>query len=118
MFDFTKRISFVFFALSLATAFYINFKVSATWVESQLQYQTYNNELGQLAYRLSGKEVLIDKLIAYAESPLRQSILNSQQTKPSVTQQWVYQDNSNDVVLLKADFHFGIWSLLPALVAK
>jgi Na+/H+ antiporter NhaC len=126
MFQFTKRISFIFFVLSLATAFYINIQVNPTWVESQLQYQTYNNEVGQLAYRASGKEVLINELVPYAASPLRQSILDNQQGKPVLSQQWVYKDSAdfadstnsaNSAVLIKADFHFGIWSLLPALVA-
>ncbi len=117
MFQFTKRISFILFVLSLATAFFINFNVSPTWVESQLQYQTYNNELGQLAFRASGQENVIEDLVPYSESPLRQSMLNIQQSKPSLSQQWVYKNTIEDVVLLKADFHFGIWSLLPALVA-
>ena len=117
MFQFTKRISFILFVLSLATAFFINFNVNPTWVESQLQYQTYNNELGQLAFRASGQENVIEDLVPYSESPLRQSMLNIQQSKPSLSQQWVYKNTIEDVVLLKADFHFGIWSLLPALVA-
>jgi Na+/H+ antiporter NhaC len=117
MLEFTKRISFIFFIISLATAFYINFKVSPTWVESQLQYQTYSNELGQLAYRASGQENLINNPVPYTESPLRQSVLNNQQNKPPLSQQWVVKNKTNEVVLIKADFHFGIWSLLPALVA-
>ncbi len=117
MFQFTKRISFIFFAISLATAFFINFKINPTWVETQLQYQTYDNELGQLVYRASAKENTIENLVPYTESPLRQSILNNQQSKPSLSQQWVYKNGIDDIVLLKADFHFGIWSLLPALVA-
>ncbi|MBL4631223.1 MAG: sodium:proton antiporter [Paraglaciecola sp.] len=117
MFQFTKRISFIFFVLSLAIAFYINLKISPTWVESQLQYQTYNNELGQLAYRTKGQEHVINNLVPYNESPLRQSALNEQQNKPALSQQWVYKNTPDNAVLLKADFHFGFWSLLPALVA-
>jgi len=117
MFEFTKRISFIFFVLSLITAFYINFSVNPTWVETQLQYQTYNNELGELAYRASGEEVLINSPVPYIESPLRQAALDEQQTQPSISQQWVLESSTNKVVLLKADFHFGMWSLLPALVA-
>ena len=117
MFEFTKRISFIFFVLSLATAFFINFKVNPTWVETQLQYQTYSNELGQLAYSSSGQEVLIKDLVPYAESSLRQSSLDNQQSNPPIDEQWVYKDSTENVVLLKADFHFGLWSLLPAMVA-
>lgn len=117
MFEFTKRISFIFFIISLTTAFYINLKINPTWVETQLQYQTYSNDSGQLVYRTSGQERLINNPVPYKESPLRQSVLNNQQGKPSVSQQWVVKNNTDEVVLLKADFHFGMWSLLPALVA-
>jgi Na+/H+ antiporter NhaC len=117
MYQFTKRISFIFFVISLVGAFYVNFQVNPTWVETQLQYQTYNNELDQLSYRASGQEVLIKNLVPYSESPLRQLILDNQQAQPPISQQWVYKDSIDNVVLIKADFHFGIWSLLPALVA-
>ncbi|MEP1447896.1 MAG: Na+/H+ antiporter NhaC family protein [Paraglaciecola sp.] len=117
MFEFTKRISFIFFIISLLSALYVNFQVSPTWVESQLSYQTYNNELGQLAYRANGQEVLITNQVPYENSPLRQSALDKQNTKPPVSQQWVYRGTIDNVVLLKADFHFGMWSLLPAFVA-
>lgn len=117
MYQITKRISFIFFVISLLTAFYINFNVNPTWVETQLQYQTYNNENGQLAYRASGQEVLIEDVIAYGDSPLRQSVLDTQQTQPSISEHWVYKNNPDDLALIKADFHFGFWSLLPAFVA-
>ncbi|MBU3004899.1 Na+/H+ antiporter NhaC family protein [Paraglaciecola arctica] len=117
MYQITKRISFIFFVISLLTAFYINFNVNPTWVETQLQYQTYNNENGQLAYRASGQEVLIEDVIAYGDSPLRQSVLDTQQTQPSISEHWVYKNSPDDLALIKADFHFGFWSLLPAFVA-
>lgn len=117
MYQFTKRFSPIFFVISLVGACYVNFKINPTWVETQLQYQTYHNELGQLSYRASGKEVLINNPVPYAESPLRQSTLDNQLTQPPISQQWVYINSIDKVVLIKADFHFGIWSLLPALVA-
>lgn len=117
MYQFTKRFSSIFFVISLVGACYVNFKINPTWVETQLQYQTYHNELGQLSYRASGKEVLINNPVPYAESPLRQSTLDNQLTQPPISQQWVYINSIDKVVLIKADFHFGIWSLLPALVA-
>lgn len=117
MLQFTKRISFIFFVISLACAFFVNFKVNPTWVESQLQYQTYSNSQNQLAYRSNGQETLIGNLVPYAQSPLRQSVLNNQQQKPAFSQQWVFKDSPDNVLLLKADFHFEFWSLLPALVA-
>lgn len=117
MLQFTTRISFIFFVICLASALFVNFNVNPTWVESQLQYQTYNNAQDQLAYKSNGQEMLIGNLVAYSESPLRQSVLNNLEQKPAFSEQWVFKDTPENVLLLKADFHFGFWSLLPALVA-
>jgi Na+/H+ antiporter NhaC len=121
MFQFTKNPSFIFFIICLSAAFYINFNLAPTWVESQLKYQTYTNSQGQLAYTSSGQEVLIDSVVNYQDSPLRQSELNNQQQKPAQNLQWVYKQagdtSAENVIQLKADFHFGLWSLLPAFVA-
>ncbi|MFT4941603.1 MAG: Na+/H+ antiporter NhaC [Paraglaciecola sp.] len=118
MFRFSKNISLIFFLLSLSCAFYINAFLPATWVESQLQYQTYTNSLGENAYLSKGKEVVIDKAVDYASSALKQASLDGSSTSPQRVQEWVYlNDDPANLVLLKADFHFGLWSLLPAFIA-
>jgi Na+/H+ antiporter NhaC len=121
MFQITKQFSLIFFTISLVAAFYINFKIAPTWVESQLQYQTFITDDNQNAYIAAGKENIIDNVLDYSQSPLRQSALDRQQSQPDPKQQWVKipaQGNDSEyLVLLKADFHFGLWSLLPAFVA-
>ena len=118
MFKLTKQLTLFFFLFSLAAAFYVNFFLSPTWVESQLQYETYINEQGRNVYKSAGNEIIIKQPVDYRVSPIRQSALNHIEGSPVIFQQWVYLDNQSDnLVLLKADFHFGLWSLLPALVA-
>ncbi|MFT5312420.1 MAG: Na+/H+ antiporter NhaC [Paraglaciecola sp.] len=118
MFKLTKQFTLFFFLVSLAGAFYVNFSLSPTWVESQLQYETYINEQGQSAYKSAGNEIIIDRSVDYTSSPLHQSALDDLEGAPEIFQQWVYLNNqSENLLLLKADFHFGLWSLLPAFVA-
>lgn len=117
MFDRIQGTSLTFFICTLIGAFYINFNVSPQWVETQHHYQTYENTAGELVYKSAGKEVPIQQVVNYQDSPLRQAVLNAQQHKPEHLEQWVYLESTQKVILLKADFHFGIWSLLPALVA-
>jgi Na+/H+ antiporter NhaC len=60
--------------------------------------------------------------VPYAESELRQARLDEAGASPGVTSQWVWEDGdggSQDhrrFALLEAHAHFGLWSLLPALV--
>lgn len=118
MFKLTKQFTLFFFLVSLAGAFYVNFSLSPTWVESQLQYETYINEQGQSAYKSAGNEIIIERSVDYTSSPLHQSALDDLEGAPEIFQQWVYLNNqSENLLLLKADFHFGLWSLLPAFVA-
>ncbi len=59
----------------------------------------------------------------YSESPLRQDVLDQLQNPPEKTLQWVVEHIEKDGVieerysLLSAKVHYGVWSLLPALVA-
>lgn len=102
----------------LAGALYVNYFLPATWVESQLGYQTFTNQQGKLAYISQGEEVIIPTPVAYQESPLRQTELDNLRDEPTLKQQWVtLADQPGSPVLLKADYHYGLWSLLPAFVA-
>jgi Na+/H+ antiporter NhaC len=126
-----KQFTLILFFISVASAFYINFNIPATWVESQLRYQTYTDTNGNWMYRSAGKTVAINNIVAYQDSELRQQTLDKVKGQPAVKQQWVLlpvslpvdeSSNANNppsanLVLLKADFHYGIWSLLPAFIA-
>ncbi len=108
----------VFLVLSLIAAIYCFMAVPPIWKEQQLSYDLFENDTGQMVYIERGKEVPIDTPIARSLSPLNQAALNQLQGAPEIKTQWVYEDNNpENILLLKADYHLGIWSLLPALVA-
>jgi Na+/H+ antiporter NhaC len=118
MSKFQNRLSLVILLMGLLCAIYINSSVSPVWLESQVQYQTYINNEGNPAYSAAGKEVLIPEPIDYQQSPLRQSALDTLTGEVPFKQQWVYlADSPTDPIMLKADFHYGLWSLLPAFIA-
>lgn len=118
MSKFQNRLSLFILLMGLACAIYINTSVSPVWLESQVQYQTYVNTNGDTAYSAAGKEVVVPQPIRYDDSPLRQSALDALNGDVPFKQQWVYTDDSpKKSILLKADFHYGLWSLLPAFVA-
>lgn len=118
MSKFQNRLSLFILLMGLMCAIYINSSVSPVWLESQVQYQTYTNTDGRIAYSAAGKEVLIPEPINYQQSPLRQSALDKLNGEVPFKQQWVYfADAPQEPVMLKADFHYGLWSLLPAFIA-
>jgi Na+/H+ antiporter NhaC len=120
-----KHFTLILFVISIIAAFYVNYHVPPTWVESQLRYETYTDNNGNWMYQSAGKSVKIENISDYATSPIRQSALDNLKQAPELKQQWVWlannsaidSQNSVNLVLLKADFHYGLWSLLPALIA-
>ena len=109
--------------LSLLAGLFVHNEVNPQWREHKTTYQVFTNEQGQPAYTFKGREVPIVDYVPYQQSALRQDVLNELRGEPSVDQQWVLEHVELDgkVVerysLLTAKFHYGIWSLLPALVA-
>lgn len=101
----------------IVASLYVNNVISPTWLESRIQYQIYTNDSGKLAYTLRGKETLVPNTVKYQDSPVRQAALDQITGEPSVKQQWVVINNPDQPILLKADFHYGLWSLLPAFIA-
>lgn len=107
----------LFIIAGVLGALYVNLSVPATWIESRLQYQTTQNDEGQWEYIARGKRQLISTTTPYGQSPLRQSQLNSVTQAPELKQQWVSISDVDGPILIKADYHYGLWSLLPAFVA-
>ena len=129
MSKFNKRFTLVLFFVSVASALYINFYLPPSWVETQQRYQTFMDENGRWMYQTGSKNQPINDIVEYAQSALRQDALSQLTGQPAIKQQWVWLpvDDASaaqrhngtlaELVLLKADFHFGVWSLLPAFVA-
>lgn len=116
--NFNNKSAGALLLLSLVAAIYCFIAVPPTWKEQQLRYDLYENSKGQTVYVERGKEVQIEAPIARSLSPLNQTALNQLQGAPDLQSQWVYEDEDPEkILLLKADYHLGLWSLLPALVA-
>lgn len=106
--------------LSLAAGLYVFGNVSPTWVSQQLVYDVSANADGTLIYMERGKPTVVPAVVPLSESPLRQDQLEIRGASPEILEQWVYEDTAGGERVysqLKASFHFGWWSLLPALVA-
>ena len=119
--NFNKQFTLILFLISVVCAIYVNFSSPPKWVESQLRYETYTDASGNWIYKAAGKEIQIDNIVHYQDSALRQASLNQIQSAPVIKQQWVWlsseQGTQAELVLLKADYHYGLWSLLPAFIA-
>jgi Na+/H+ antiporter NhaC len=111
-----NKAGLMFFLLALLGGFYVDHAVDPIWKEQRYLYDTYLNSSGKLAYIFKGTEVIIDTQIDYANSALRQEALDTLISSPSLEQQWVIQDDGKPI-LLRPGFHFGLWSILPAVVA-
>lgn len=106
-------IAAIIFVIGLISALFVEQLAPKQWVEQQYIYDTYVTEQERLAYLFKGKEVLISDVVDYQDSPLNQANLNQSETPP-LNQQWV--NHEQQIKLLKPAFHFGIWSLLPAIL--
>ena len=119
----SKFLAALILGLGLLASLFVAAKVDVQWIEQKTTYNTYKNDAGQLAYTFKGAETLIEEVVAYGQSPLRQEVLSSTSDKPENEKQWVVETITKNGVeekqysLLEAKFHFGFWSLLPALVA-
>lgn len=109
--------------LSMLAGFYVHSTINPQWGEHKVSYQVYTNTQGDSAYIFQGAEVLVPDAIPYEESTLRQSALDLIEGEPAQKEQWVVEKITLDGVpterysKVTARFHYGIWSLLPALVA-
>ncbi|MGI9286355.1 MAG: hypothetical protein ACR2P1_13275, partial [Pseudomonadales bacterium] len=117
------RPAFWVMCIGLLAALYVNYFVSPTWREQKSTYQVYHNDAGDLAYTYKGEEQGVVDYVPYEQSVLNQAALNTVKTKPALKQQWVVEEvigdgtSSQRYSLLEAKFHFGLASLLPAIVA-
>lgn len=111
----TEKIGLFVFILAMLGAVYVDLNVQPTWKEQAYIYDLYENNQGDLVYRSQGIEIAVTNVVAYSQSSLRQEILDLTKDEPERDHQWV--DKNGEIILLKPSFHFGTWSLLPAVVA-
>ncbi len=113
------RLALSIFLLGLIAALISLSSVKPVWKEQAQVFDIYSNNEGKPSYLYKGKEVVISKTVAYQDSPLRQVALDTNQSAPPMSQQWVSKtsdDGEQQLLLLKPAFHLGIWSLLPAFI--
>ena len=109
--------------IGLVCALAITAVVTPVWVAQKVTYQTYITADGQAAYLDEGLERLIGTPVPLSESTLRADAPQAAETRPQVEQQWVVETVDNDgesrqqISRLKLRYHYGPWSLLPALLA-
>jgi len=124
-FNFRRLLGPAFWALAIAlsASLYVSFYVSPQWIEQKTTYEVERNDSGDLTYTQRGVSTVVPELVAYDESILRQAALNGLAEAPSLKQQWVVEDvviddkTTQRYSQLEAKYHFGLWSLLPALIA-
>ncbi|WP_088329073.1 Na+/H+ antiporter NhaC family protein [Lacimicrobium sp. SS2-24] len=107
--------TWILLALACVAALLANQYQNPQWKEQSYLYETFISADGKLKYRHQGEEILIDEVVDYAESPLRQAALDKLEGEPELSRQWVKKADG-EIVLLKTDYHYGAWSLLPAFI--
>lgn len=110
----------------IAGLFVYNF-VNPDWFEKRTVYEVVSDDAGNLVYTVTGEPVPIGPVVPYSPEVLgladNSQINPTEDVTPKVMQQWVSETIVQDGVasvqysLVEAKFHFGWWSLLPALVA-
>ncbi|TMO66706.1 sodium:proton antiporter [Pseudoalteromonas aurantia] len=104
------------FLMAIIVGLYINAWVPKQWVEQIYHYDVSKNEHGQLSYVFKGETQIIEHVTDYANSVLNQTHLDQLgDVDPAIKSQWV-RLNNGDIAQLKPAFHFGFWSLMPAIV--
>lgn len=119
----SKLLAILILAFGLLASLYVAAKVDVHWIEQKTVYNTYSNNAGELVYTYKGQETLVGEVTPYLKSPLRQEALSSVKGRPELERQWIVETISQNGIeqtqyaLLEAKFHFGFWSLLPAVIA-
>ena len=113
--------AFLTFAICVLASLYVNFSVPPTWVEQKATTQVFINDQGQYYFLEDEEVILINKVVPYEESPLRQQALDQAREAPNLAEQWIVEldtaTGTERISALSASPHFGAWSLLPAFVA-
>ena len=109
--------------IGLVCALAITASVTPVWVAQKVTYQTYITIDGQTAYLDEGIERLIGIPVPLSESALRTDALRATELRPEIEQQWVVEtvdrdgESGQQISRLQLKYHYGPWSLLPALLA-
>ncbi|MFT6955513.1 MAG: hypothetical protein ACJAYC_000509 [Halieaceae bacterium] len=81
---------------SLLAGLYVHNTMEPQWREHRTSFQVFTNDQGQLSYISSGDEVPVTGVVAYADSVLRQEVLDQLQDSPAMRQQWAVEYAEQD----------------------
>lgn len=112
--------AFLIALASVIASIWVSTSVQPTWVEQKTTYNVYENASGEMVYLARGRETAVGPTVPYEESVLRQEALDTLYGDPALPEQWITEqdaDGKQTTARLKARFHLGFWSLLPAFVA-
>lgn len=118
-----KKPGFWFFLITIILSIYVGQTVSPTWTTDRVTIQVTTNDQGQKFHLYRGEKNLLPEMQAYQNSelyPEHLKQLNAAGKSPTVQDEYVYDTQASGDTLyyrLFAKKHWGIWSLLPAVVA-
>ena len=110
------------FAVAMIASWMVGSNIPPTWVVEQISLDVQTDAGGALYYVYGGDPTYFDAVPA-AQSQLDPEVVSGSITAPPVREEFVSaveirDGQSQDVYYQRlASFHWGIWSLLPALVA-
>ncbi|MDE0350832.1 MAG: sodium:proton antiporter [Gammaproteobacteria bacterium] len=113
---------FVLLAIALAASWYIGANVSPTWTVEQTTLDVMTADDGRLYFVREGDPVYFEP-VPMADAVLHPERIADLQEAPAVTEEFVVAQADGDAraepvyYRLLAKRHWGIWSLLPAVVA-
>ena len=120
-FAFLKKPSFIIFTLFTALALYIGANVDPNLSVQKASLDMKQNDSGQLYYTYKEKPVIVDTVIPIGKAKLSQEISKESKNLPQqeIVQETTFVDGVEKTAYYKLSLakHWGIWSLLPAIVA-
>lgn len=111
-----RYIRFAIFTLFLAISFWAGKNVKPVFVVSETTIEAKQDDQGKLFYIFSGKPKYFTP-VTHAERQVREDLLNA--GKSNLAEEYTVEVVSGESVYreIKAQKHWGWWSLLPAFVA-
>ena len=108
---------FSVFVMLLALSFWAGKSISPIYVVGENTIEVQTDEANKLFYSKKGKPVYIDSAVKYAERQVHVALLNSGKSETLEEYAFKETDGKKEYYILKAQKHWGWWSLLPAFVA-
>jgi Na+/H+ antiporter NhaC len=119
IFNKIKQPAFIVFLCLTLLSLYVGQAIPPQYAVQKLSIDAQKNEKGDYFYTVKGKPVIISNLVPIAESTLLNAEKRLAEQAPSTEFIIETQATSQEerIYQLKRTKHWGIWSLLPAVVA-